>query len=133
VGLVILTNADPGWLLRDRIRRKLLELLFDGRPEAEALLNADAKSFYADLAAERKLMTIPAEANESAKLAKHYANDRSEKSPSARPQLLQSLISASGKARSPAARTPMAQFPSSPLYRVSWVLSSWSARKPGER
>ena len=74
VGLVILTNADPGWLLRDRIRRKLLELLFDGRPEAEALLNADAKSFYADLAAERKLMTIPADANESAKLAKHYAN-----------------------------------------------------------
>ncbi len=74
VGLVILTNADPGWLLRDRIRRKLLELLFDGHPEAEALLNADAKNFYADLAAERKLMTIPAVANESAKLAKHYAN-----------------------------------------------------------
>jgi CubicO group peptidase (beta-lactamase class C family) len=74
VGLVILTNADPGWVLRDRIRRKLLELLFDGHPEAEALLNADAKSFYADLAAERKLMTIPADANESAKLAKHYTN-----------------------------------------------------------
>ena len=74
VGLVILTNADPGWLLRDRIRRKLLELLFDGHPEAEAQLNADAKSFYADLAAERKLMTIPADANQSAKLAKHYAN-----------------------------------------------------------
>jgi len=61
-------------LLRDRIRRKLLELLFDGHPEAEALLNADAKSFYADLVAERKLMTIPVDANESAKLAKHYAN-----------------------------------------------------------
>jgi CubicO group peptidase (beta-lactamase class C family) len=74
VGLVILTNADPGWLLRGRIRRKLLELLFDGHPEAEGLLNADAKSFYADLAAERKLMTIPADANESAKLAKHYTN-----------------------------------------------------------
>lgn len=74
VGLVILTNADPGWLLRDRIQRKLLEVLFDGHPEAEALLSADAKSFYAELAAERKLMTIPADANESAKLAKHYAN-----------------------------------------------------------
>jgi CubicO group peptidase (beta-lactamase class C family) len=74
VGLVILTNADPGWVLRDRIRRKLLEVLFDGHPEAEALLNADAKSFYDDLAAERKLMTIPADANESAKLAKHYTN-----------------------------------------------------------
>jgi CubicO group peptidase (beta-lactamase class C family) len=74
VGLVILTNADPGWLLRDRMRRKLQEVLFDGHPEAEALLDADAKSFYADLAAERKLMTIPADANESAKLAKHYTN-----------------------------------------------------------
>src|SRR5579863_2344777 len=74
VGLVILTNADPGWLLRNRIRRRLLEVLFDGHPEAEALLNADAKSFYADLAAERKLLTIPADTNESAKLAKHYAN-----------------------------------------------------------
>src|SRR5271169_1193957 len=74
VGLVILTNADPGWVLRDRIRRKLLELLFDGHPEAESLLNADAKSFYADLAADRKLMKIPADASESARLAKHYAN-----------------------------------------------------------
>jgi CubicO group peptidase (beta-lactamase class C family) len=74
VGLVILTNGDPGWLLRDRIRRKLLEVLFDGQSEAEALLNADAKSFYTDMAAERKLMTIPADANESAELAKHYTN-----------------------------------------------------------
>lgn len=74
VGLVILTNGDPGWLLRDRIRRKLLEVLFDGHPEAEAQLDADAKSFYAELAAERKLMTIPADAKESSKLAKHYAN-----------------------------------------------------------
>jgi CubicO group peptidase (beta-lactamase class C family) len=74
VGAVILTNADPGWLLRDRFRRKLLEVLFDGHPEAEGQLDADAKNFYASLAADRKLLTIPADANESAKLAKHYAN-----------------------------------------------------------
>jgi CubicO group peptidase (beta-lactamase class C family) len=74
VGAVILTNGDPGWLLRNRIRRKLLEVLFDGHPEAEALLDADAKSFYSSLAADRKLLTIPADRNESAKLAKHYLN-----------------------------------------------------------
>jgi Beta-lactamase len=74
VGAVVLTNGDPGWILRDRIRRKLLEVLFDGHPEAEALLNSDAKSFYSSLQAERKLMTIPADASESAKLAKHYTN-----------------------------------------------------------
>jgi len=74
VGAVILTDGDPGWLLRNHIRRKLLEVLFDGRHEADAQLNADAKSFYASLAADRKLFTIPANKNEAAKLAKHYAN-----------------------------------------------------------
>jgi len=74
VGAVILTNGDPGWLIRTRFRRKLLEVLFDGRAEADALLAADAKSFYSALAVDRKLLTIPADANVSAKLAKHYAN-----------------------------------------------------------
>lgn len=74
VGAVILTNANPGWLLRDQLRRKLLEVLFDGHPEADALLKSAGKDFYASLAAERKLLTIPADANESAKLASHYAN-----------------------------------------------------------
>jgi len=74
VGAVILTNGDPGWLIRTRFSRKLLEVLFDGRSEADALLTADAKSFYTAMAADRKLLNIPADANESAKLAKHYAN-----------------------------------------------------------
>jgi len=74
VGAVILTNGNPGWVLRDRLRRKLLEVLFDGRPEAEALLSADAKNYYSSLAADRKLLTIPADANETAKLAKGYAS-----------------------------------------------------------
>jgi hypothetical protein len=30
VGAVILTNGDPGWLIRSVFRRKLLEVLFDG-------------------------------------------------------------------------------------------------------
>jgi CubicO group peptidase (beta-lactamase class C family) len=74
VGAVILTDADPGWLLRNRIQRKLLEVLFDGHPEADALLKSDARDFYASLAADRKLLTVPADANENAKLANHYAN-----------------------------------------------------------
>ena len=74
VGAVILTNGDPGWLIRSRFSRKLLEVLFDGHPEADALLAADAKNFQAANAAERKLMTIPADATASAKLAKHYSN-----------------------------------------------------------
>jgi CubicO group peptidase (beta-lactamase class C family) len=74
VGAVILTNGDPGWLLRNRFRRKLLEVLFDGHSEADALLKADAKSFYTALAADRKLLKMPADANESKKLARHYIN-----------------------------------------------------------
>ena len=35
---------------------------------------AGAKSFYASLAADRKLLTLPADPNEAAKLARHYAN-----------------------------------------------------------
>ena len=74
VGAVILTDGDPGWLIRTQFRRKLLEVLFDGRNEADAQLAADAKSFFSSLAADRKLLTIPADPTESAKLAKHYAN-----------------------------------------------------------
>jgi len=74
VGAVILTNGDPGWLIRSRFRRKLLEVLFDGHEEADNLLAADAKSYFADIAAERKLLTVPADATESARLAEHYSN-----------------------------------------------------------
>jgi CubicO group peptidase (beta-lactamase class C family) len=74
VGAVVLTNADPGWILRSQFRRKLLEVLYDGHPEADAQVASQGKAFYEQLAAERKLMTVPAEAAESTKLAPHYAN-----------------------------------------------------------
>jgi CubicO group peptidase (beta-lactamase class C family) len=74
VGAVILTNGDPGWILRGQFRRKLLEVLFDGRAEADAQVAAGGKNFYEGLAAERKLLTIPADAAASAKLAARYSN-----------------------------------------------------------
>ena len=74
VGAVILTNGDPGWLIRSRFSRKLLEVLFDGHPEADDLLAANAKSYYAELAAERKLLVVPADSSASAALGKHYSN-----------------------------------------------------------
>jgi CubicO group peptidase (beta-lactamase class C family) len=75
VGAVVLTNANPGWVIRDVFQRKLLEVLFDGRDEADADAAAQAKNFYAQLAANRKLLTLPADAAESSKLAGHYHND----------------------------------------------------------
>jgi hypothetical protein len=75
VGGVILTNGDPGWWFQRAFRRKLLELLFDGRPEADAWISEMAKSFYAELAEKRRLVTLPADAADAAKLAPRYASD----------------------------------------------------------
>jgi hypothetical protein len=75
VGAVVLTNSNPGWILRDVFQRKLLEVLFDGKPEADDDLAAQGKTFFQHLAADRKLLTVPADAAEAAKLAKRYAND----------------------------------------------------------
>jgi CubicO group peptidase (beta-lactamase class C family) len=75
VGGVFLTNGDPGWWLQKAFRRKLLELLFDGRPEADAWLSEKAKSFYAELAEKRKLVTLPADSAAAAQLARRYTND----------------------------------------------------------
>ncbi|HEY4179223.1 MAG TPA: serine hydrolase domain-containing protein [Kofleriaceae bacterium] len=74
VGAVILTNGDPGWLIRTIFQRKLLELLFDGKPEADAKMAAAAKSFFDEVQAGRKLLTLPADATEVAKLAKVYTS-----------------------------------------------------------
>ncbi|HZM14433.1 MAG TPA: serine hydrolase domain-containing protein [Candidatus Krumholzibacteria bacterium] len=74
VGAVILTNGDPGWLVRSVFRRKLLEVLFDGNAEADGQIAASAKTFFDEMAAERKLLTVPADATEAGKLAARYEN-----------------------------------------------------------
>ncbi|MFI5183955.1 MAG: hypothetical protein ACHQNV_06135 [Vicinamibacteria bacterium] len=74
VGAVILTNSNGGGLIRDAYRRKLLEVLFDGHPEADADLAAGAKSFFERMAANRKLLVMPADAADSGQLAAHYSN-----------------------------------------------------------
>jgi len=74
VGAVILTNDDAGSMVRSVFRRKLLEVLFDGNPEADGQIAALAKGYYEDLAAERKLLTVPADPAEAGKLATRYSN-----------------------------------------------------------
>jgi hypothetical protein len=74
VGAVVLTNGDPGWLIRSGFRRKLQEVLFDGRPEADADLGAAAKNFFAQITADRKTLVVPANAQDAAKLGAHYKN-----------------------------------------------------------
>ncbi len=72
VGAVILTNSDSGQSLLQPFQRRLLELLFDARPQAEASVAASAKALQDALAAERKRWVVPAAADAVALLAARY-------------------------------------------------------------
>ena len=74
VGAVILTNADSGNALRARFRRRLLEVLFDGKPTAADDVASSAQQLTAGMAAERKQLVIPADHNAVARLATSYRN-----------------------------------------------------------
>ncbi len=75
VGAVILTNSDLGGPLLGLFRRYLLELLFDGKPEAIENIKAASKTIRAGLAAERPRLAVPADSKAVAALAKRYVND----------------------------------------------------------
>jgi CubicO group peptidase (beta-lactamase class C family) len=72
VGAVILTNSDRGGTIRGLFKRKLLEVLFDGKPEAEAALVQGDKNFKTAFAAQRAQLTVPADAAVIDGLAKRY-------------------------------------------------------------
>jgi len=73
-GLVILTNSDPGVRIRGPLVRRMLEVLFDGKPEAERDLDASVAQAKEGLKKARERLTIPPDAAEVAKLAPRYAN-----------------------------------------------------------
>ena len=74
IGAVILTNADEGWRLRRPFLRRLLEVVFDGRPEAEGDLSSSARTMKETIAKERERLTVPADPAEAGKLAQRYRN-----------------------------------------------------------
>jgi CubicO group peptidase (beta-lactamase class C family) len=74
VGAVVLTNGDPGWLLRSGFRRKLLEVLFDGKPEADDQLASNIAQYLSRTAVEYELLAVPAARDKSGALASHYRN-----------------------------------------------------------
>lgn len=74
VGAVILTNADDGVFLHRSFRRRLLEILYDGRPQAAEDVLAVARRIEALRVFERKRLSIPAATADVAGLATAYAN-----------------------------------------------------------
>lgn len=75
VGGVILTNADPGAFLRGPFVRKLLEVLYDGEPEADEDVMTAIKRNKDAIAVERKRLVVPPEEAAVGKLAARYHND----------------------------------------------------------
>ena len=74
VGAVVLTNGDPGWLIRSGFQRKLLEVLFGGNPEADERLASAARTYHDSVSVQFDLLKVPAEADASKALAKQYRN-----------------------------------------------------------
>jgi hypothetical protein len=74
IGAVLLTNSDRGGSLLGPLMRRLLEVVYDGKPEAAALANNDAENYQKIAAKERARLLFPAAADEAAKLAAHYEN-----------------------------------------------------------
>jgi CubicO group peptidase (beta-lactamase class C family) len=74
VGATILTNSDAGVLLRGPFQRKLLELLFDGQPEADERLKVAVANRAAEAAKQREQLTVPVPAASTKPLAARYRN-----------------------------------------------------------
>jgi CubicO group peptidase (beta-lactamase class C family) len=74
VAAVLLTNGDIGYLMRRAFMRRLLEVLFDGRPEGVDDVTAAAARHKAERAKIRERLVIPPDPTELDKLAVVYRN-----------------------------------------------------------
>src|ERR1700757_3090160 len=74
IGAVILTNADTGSVLVGTFMRRLLEIEFDGKPEAVGDVASAAKNYKAAVAKRRERLAVPADASLAGQLAKHYTS-----------------------------------------------------------
>ena len=74
IGAVILTNADNGQALLRPFMRRLLELLYDGKPEAAGDVAASAARMKAEIAKEAERVSVTPDATAAAALAPRYVN-----------------------------------------------------------
>ena len=71
---MILTNSDSGVIIRGPLLRKLIEVLFDAKPEADEQLKVAALQRRAAIAKDRERLVVPADPAAVEKLAGRYAN-----------------------------------------------------------
>jgi CubicO group peptidase (beta-lactamase class C family) len=72
IGAVLLTNSEEGQLLLRPFLRRLLEIVYDGKPEAAEDVQVAVARVKADIAEQRKRLVMPADAGLAGKLAKTY-------------------------------------------------------------
>ena len=72
IGAVVLTNADPGAYLLAPFLRRLLEVVYDGKPEAAQEIAASASRVKAQAKERRERLTVPGDAAVIASLAAKY-------------------------------------------------------------
>lgn len=73
-GMVVLTNSDTGYALTNALQRKLLEVLYNGKPEAAENINSIAKSNAAWAAKFRSELTYPIPSSSVDTLIGNYSN-----------------------------------------------------------
>lgn len=74
IGAVIFTNSNSGVFLVGPFERRLLEVLFDGKPEAVGDVAARAKNYKAALAKNRERLVVPADSALAGQLAAKYSS-----------------------------------------------------------
>lgn len=72
IGAVLLTNSDNGGMLLRPFMRRLLEIVFDGKPEAVGDVAAAAARHKTYLAKERERLVAPADPSVMTQLAARY-------------------------------------------------------------
>ena len=74
VGAVVLTNSDTGGYLSGLLRRRLLEVLFDGKLEAAEQARVALVQRKANIAKFRERLVVPPDPAETGRLAAQYVS-----------------------------------------------------------
>jgi CubicO group peptidase (beta-lactamase class C family) len=74
IGAVVLTNSDNGGMLLRPLMRRLVEVVFDGKPEAAEDVASRAAAYKAFRAKSRERLVIPPDSEQIAKLAARYSS-----------------------------------------------------------
>ena len=74
IGAVLLTNSDNGGMLLGPFERRLLEVVYDGKPEAVGDVASQAARHKAALAKDRERLVVPASTAPVSSLARHYSS-----------------------------------------------------------